>query len=484
MKKSVLRGLTSKPVIFLSAYLVFLAFSLEVSCQFLRVPQYTFEVGGIGSIGRQAPFWLVSNNFGKYAAVPVSGFLSAKLNSEIDSSKKIAFAYELEAFGRLDSESSLYFHQANVRLNIWFMHLRLGSKEDTYGNQHGRLSSGSLLWSENTRPMPKIVLATNGFVDVPFTKGYGQFSGHFSHGWFGDNGYVKDAYLHHKDVFVKAGGNLPVNISMGLQHYAVWGGVSPDPAIGALPSDFDAFTRVLFSKKGEDTIAGIPLNESLNKIGNHLGSWQYKLDVKLNRYLLGIYYQTIFEDYSGFSNFFMSDGLWGISLETKDSKKLINAFTYEYIHTTYQSGPPEALNSAKTKGNDNFFNNSIYKSGWTYNHFTIGTPIISSPSLIEGGAIYITNNRVIAHHFGLQGETSNSLAYRMLLTFSRNYGVYDYAIPFPESKPVQSILLEISKPIQKFRGLDLLLKVAADYGELYGNNAGVFIAFRKSGGGK
>jgi len=354
-----------------------------------------------------------------------------------------------------------------------------------YGNQDSLLSSGSLHWSRNTRPMPKLLLSTNGYVDVPFTQGYAQFSGLLSHGWFGDDGYVKDAYLHHKNVYVNAGGKLPVNISMGLQHYAVWGGVSPDPAIGALPSDFDAFTRVFFSKKGEDSIPGVPLNESLNKIGNHLGSWHYGVDIKLDKYLIGIYYQTIFEDYSGFSKFIMKDGLWGLSLKTKDAKKLISAFTYEFVHTSYQSGPPEAIHTAKSKGNDNFFNNGIYKSGWTYNHFTIGTPLISSPALLDDGTIYttnyISNNRVVAHHFGLQGEINNLLTYRMMLTLSDNYGLYNYTIPDPESRPVQSVFLEIRKPVQKFRGLDLLLKVAADRGDLYGNNGGVFFALRKSG---
>jgi hypothetical protein len=70
----------------------------------------------------------------------------------------------------------------------------------------------------------------------------------------------------------------------------------------------------------------------------------------------------------------------------------------------------------------------------------------------------------------------------MLFTLSNNYGTYNINIPFPESRPVQSIFLEICKPLQRFQGLELLLKVAADRGDLYGNNGGISFAVRKNGG--
>ncbi len=450
-------------------------------CQSFKIPEYTIEAGGVYSAGRQTPFWLVSNQFGKNTTKLSSVFASAKIHSDPDTVKIFDFGYGLEIFEHFDGSNNLRIQQANFKVKFGFMHLRIGSEEETYGNQDRALSSGSMMWSENTRPMPKLVLATNGYTDVPFTQGYAQFSGLLSHGWFGDDGYVKDAYLHHKNVYIKAGGKLPVNLSFGLQHYAMWGGVSPEPAIGELPSDFKAYTRVFFSKKGEDSIPGVPLNESLNKIGNHLGSWNYGIDVKLDKYLLGLYYQTIFEDYSGFSKWIMKDGLWGVYVKTKNAQRFINAFTYEYIHTSFQSGPPAAVSTQFTKGNDNFFNNSIYRSGWTYDRFTIGTPLISSPSIVEGGSISITNNRVVAHHFGLQGEFSKSLCYRMFVTISNNYGLYNYNIPNPESKPVQSVFIEISKSVQRFQGLDLIVKIAADHGELYGNNGGILLAVRKRG---
>ena len=475
MQNPIIRGLICK-FIFWITWLI--AFSESGVCQSLKIPEYAVEAGSIVCMGKQTPFWLLSNQSGKNSVRPASGFLSAKIHSEPDTSKKFALGYGLELFERQDGYNSLWIHQAFLKVNYQFMYFRIGSEEDTYGNQDSTLSTGSILWSENTRPMPKLVLATNGYIDVPYTKGYFQISGLLSHGWFGDDGYVKDAYLHHKNVYIKVGGKLPVNLSLGLQHYAMWGGVSPEPAIGALPSDFKAYTRVFFSKKGEDSIPGVPLNESLNKIGNHLGSWNYGIDVKLDKYLTGFYYQTIFEDYSGFSKWIMRDGLWGFYFKTKNAQKFIHAFTYEYLHTSYQSGPPAAIQNQFTRGNDNFFNNGIYKSGWTYNAYTIGTPLISSPAILNGETT-INNNRVVAHHIGIQGEISSTFNFRFLFTTSNNFGTY--SIPYLKNEQVQSLFIEFRKSVKRFQGFDLILKFAADHGELYGNNGGVSIGVRKWG---
>ena len=473
------KGLLRK---FVLSFTLLIFFTVQIFSQALKTPNYVLETGGIAGTGRQTPFWLLSNQFGKNSIQPYSGFISAGFYSLPDTGRNFAIGYGLELFDREDGINKFWVHQAYLKIKYQFLILRVGSEEDCYGNQDSSLSSGSIMWSRNTRPIPKIVISTNGYVDVPFTKGYMQFNGLLAHGWFGDDGYVKNTYLHHKFVYVKVGGKLPVNFSMGLQHYAMWGGLSPDPGIGQLPSDFNAYTKVFFAKHPGTQDPSLPLSEALNKLGNHLGSWNYAIDLKLEKYIAGLYYQTIFEDYSGYSKWIMRDGLWGIYVKTRNARKLIHAFTYEYLHTSYQSGPPAIISSQYTRGNDNFFNNGIYQSGWTYDGFTIGTPLISSPAIIEGDAISITNNRVIAHHFGLEGGISEVLKYRMLFTTSTNYMNYPpFGQPYPKPLPVQSIFLELTKPIQKFKGLEIGAQLALDHGELYGNNGGIMIMLRKSG---
>ena len=43
------------------------------------------------------------------------------------------------------------------------------------------LSSGSLLYSGNVRPITKVAVSSN-YIPVPFTKGYIEFKGYLSHG--------------------------------------------------------------------------------------------------------------------------------------------------------------------------------------------------------------------------------------------------------------------------------------------------------------
>jgi hypothetical protein len=442
-------------------------------------PFYSLETGTMFSAGGQTPFWLYSNHFGKNSIDPLSLFISAKIYSEPNPVKKISLFYGLEITDRLDKNNSLWIQQSYLGAKFWFINMRVGSKEETYGNQDSTLSSGSLLWSENTRPMPKLVISSDGYFDVPFTWGYLELSGLISHGWFGDDGYVKDAYLHHKYAYARAGGDLPVNISMGLQHYAIWGGISPDSTVGELPSDLNAYYRVFFSKHRNESDPNLPQNESLNRIGDHLGSWNYAIDVKLKKYLTGIYYQTIFEDYSGFRKFLMKDGLWGLYFKIKDSRKILNNFLFEYINTSYQSGPPQTISNQYTKGNDNFFNNSIYKSGWTYFQNTIGTPFITSPAYSGKDVTKIQNNRVIAQNLGISGFLPDDINYRLIISSAKNLGTY--LNPYQKARWSQSAFLELNKTLERLPGFEVSVQAAFDLGRQYGNNAGVMISVKKTG---
>ncbi len=55
-------------------------------------------------------------------------------------------------------------------------------------------------------------------------------------------------------------------------------------------------------------------------------------------------------------------------------------------------------------GNDNYFNNGEYQSGWTYYGRTIGTPFITPlPPDADGITLGVFNNRIIAHYIGIKG---------------------------------------------------------------------------------
>ena len=117
------------------------------------------------------------------------------------------------------------------------------------------------------------------------------------------------------------------------------------------------------------------------------------------------------------------DGKYGFNV-TSFKSTLISDFTYEFIYTMDQSGSHGASDS--TYGWDNYFNHYIYQSGWTYNNKMIGNPLFTvgrNPGRYSDG-IYIINNRIKAHHFGLAGKIRNNANYRIFLTYSKNYGTY------------------------------------------------------------
>lgn len=150
---------------------------------------------------------------------------------------------------------------------------------------------------------------------------------------------------------------------------------------------------------------------------------------------------------------------------------------FEYLNTTYQSGPIHDLtDSIKLTGNDNYFNNGVYRSGWTYEGMTLGTPLITSPIFNEDGSDGTKNNRVQALHLGLGGKLGK-LNYRSFFTYSINKGTYSH--PIDPSENQFSWYFETKFP-SIWQGIDMHVMLAADIGQMYGNNLGVNLLFRRT----
>ena len=125
-------------------------------------------------------------------------------------------------------------------------------------------------------------------------------------------------------------------------------------------------------------------------------------------------------------------------------------------------------------GNDNYFNHTIYFSGWAYRQYIMGTPMISSPIIDRhnSGQILI-NNKVIAHHLGLKGWLLDNLQYRAMGTYSINYGTN--ASPFELAKKEYSVLTEFNYQLPEQPAWQFKLKLAADFGDMYGKNVGMLL---------
>lgn len=464
---------------YLSSLVLLIYFSSSADSQSIKIPQYSVETGAVLSGGKQTPFWLMSDQYGLVTPDKFNGYIRLGLKTNLTSGKKIDYDYCLDIIDRQGSSANkLYLNQAYLRVKLRAVNFQVGSMEEKFGNQDSSISSGGLLWSGNARPMPKISILIPEYTPVPFTKGFLEFKAGISHGWFGDNQYVKDSWLHHKYFYLQLGGKLPVHVNYGFHHFVQWGGVSTDPAIGKLPHTFNDFFKVLFARTGDESAFS---DENLNALGNHLGSHNFGLIADLPKIKVSFYWQTIIEDSSGLVLRNIKDGIWGISIRSKNMDRIVNGFVYELINTTDQSGPIDSYWIDKglwAIGNDDYFDNRIYKFGWTYKNMVIGTPFITSPLISDSNIMgrNISNNKVLVHHIGVEGKYKN-MKYRLLGTYYLNYGTNNF--PFDPVIPQYSFMLE-SKFVNLLPwGLSMSLMAGIDHGRLYGNNIGMRISLMK-----
>ena len=472
---------------------VLLFFTSSANSQIFKIPEYSIETGATLSKGTQTPFWLLSNQYGLITPDRFNGWIKLGFKTNLSAEKNFDYDYGLEVTDRLSNANTLYLQQAYLRLKFYFLNFQVGSLEETFGNQDSSLSSGGLLWSGNARPMPKVSLLVPEYTVIPFTKGYLEFKGGISHGWFEDNRYVKNAWLHHKYIYFQLGGKLPVHFHYGLHHFAQWGGNSTDSLVGKLPQSFNDFLRVFFVKAGDETA---PYSDQIYVLGNHLGSRNFGLDLDFSRLKIGIYWQTIIEDKSGWYWGNNKDGLWGIYFHLRDRNHLINGVGYEFINTTDQSGLHVEywlLNGTRyytpvsggvlhyAGGNDNYFNHGFYQFGWTYHRMTIGTPLITSPVVLNSSypeSEYMFNNKITGHHFSLEGKYKY-LLYKLFLTYSLNFGTNSH--PLDPALSQYSFLMNIQLVNKLPWGMNAGLSAGYDHGKLIGNNTGLMIIISKKG---
>lgn len=440
--------------------------------------KYSVELTGLTSTGDVSPFWFQNNAYGTVAYQSNNIRLRTGLFKDFSHKNKY-FDYALKADFLLrtasGSKTDFYFHEYYVKAKVWFVDLVAGAREEHLGNQDSTLSSGGFLLSHNARPMPKLTAGIEHFTAVPFTRGYVEIKGALSHGWFTDNIYSTGVLLHHKYMYVRVGGKLPVRLQYGLDHVAQWGGFIP--GWGQQPSGLSDYIKVFMGKSG-GTNAGI--SDQINALGNSIGSKSLRIDADISDFEIGAYWQNIFEDGPVRAlglNMNVEDGLWGISVRNKKFP-YIKGILYEYMNSTDQSGPFHDSDGIVYGGNDNYFNGQ-YGFGWTYFGRTIGTPFITSSVYNTNHSLRLLNTRVQMHHFGAEGDIKG-FDYRILCSFGKNYGSYD--APYSTLKSSASLLLTVNKTFQQLGGINIGCSFAADKGAMYGDNAGFMITLKKQGG--
>lgn len=457
--------------------------------------QYAVTAEALASSGTFAPFWLQSNRQGRISAAPFGGYLTAAISKSATSPQRwfdYDFAAEITA-SCFSSEQGLPMSSMShfpswsgkhgaFQINQLYAHARLYVIDIAAGVRPMRsclpnadLSMGGLLFSPNSPAIPGISIGMEEYVPIPGCYGYLELKGHIGHYWLTDDTYIEGALLHYKHAGARAGGNLPVHLSYEIHHVSQWGGISPE--YGDLGNDLRSYWNAFSAGAG----GGIRSGELLAQ-GNHIVMQQWMINLDWKGWHAAAYWQTLFEDNSlKFSGFGTAgrDGLFGATL-SQDHWPFISGLCLEYMGTTDQSGPFHDQDGLIFAGNDDYYQHSIYRNGWTYFGRTICNPFITSPVYNEGGEIETLNNRVKVWHIGINGDIYG-FRYRLLASHAKNYGTYWDKDVYSMKSCNTALLLEVNKHVEKAWGLDFGLRLAGDLGTQFGNTFGAMLTISKRG---
>ncbi len=383
-----------------------------------------------------------------------------------------------------DGPNTFHFPQLYLQAEYKALRLRAGRFYETMGKHIPGLSSGSMMLSPNATPFPKISLELSRFVDVPLTRGRVAFRGRYSEGILENDRFTKSPRVHQKSIYLKFRIER-LRVFSGIIHNAMWGGESPQR--GDLSGSFNDYLRIVFSQAASEE-SGMP--GSGNRLGNSVGAYDFAATYTLDRIRFHAYRLFYLEDTP--STRFRSpwDGVWGAGFERPGGEKWINGLLYEFLHTITMDAKDHI-----PKGRANYYNHSVYQSGWSYYGNGLGNPLLTFDR-DEGRFV---NNMVIAHHIGLTGQPDERFRYRLLATYNRNYGQCDDRIspgrcgaittenPMPDEwellprsefrRDRYSALLEGQIRVRQTPEINFHGSVAFDFGDYQARRAGVLAGF-------
>jgi len=418
------------------------------------------------------PFWLVANQHG---SVPNSdyGLLNTAIFKDYDTSDTLFdISYKASATGFIAQENKTLLNELYLGVRFKNIVLDLGAKNDPLAWQGLSSSNGNIIKSINARAMPGINIKTNNYVTLPFAKSWLTVKANFAHYFMEDTRFVDNTNLHHKSLYFKTRLSPTFEVIAGLDHYAQWGGTSPQ--YGAQPASIKDYVKIIFGAEGGD---GATQNDQFNALGNHVGAYVLQFNYNKENIGFNFYYSHPFEDTSGREMSNWQDGLYGVFVDFKKNKSLVNSVLLEFTYTKNMSNIPRS-----DVGPDNYFNNGIYKSGWTYHGNTIGSPYFTPKPIDDNGitsGVIAGDNRFAAINIGANGFLK-SLPYKILLSHTTYYGWFGQEY---DPNPYQfSGILDLVIPQDVFKlPFDVSASFAFDAGTYRPQNFGAFLSISKTG---
>ena len=492
---------------------VFLLFKLPTYVK-AQDSLYHFEVAaGAGISNADAlPFWLRANRFGAVTPAGFSGSLRAKAYRDYQAlgssreSRNVDWGFGVDAMANAGKESDLILIEAYAKARWSVFQLKAGRTKDVMGlNGDSTLTSGNFSLSGNALGIPKVEISIPEYFRVPVLDGIFSFKGSLAHGWVGrvqvldsagnpgPMNRMPETYLHQKSFYGRLGkADWRFQLEGGFNHQVFWGNERDiyGESFGLSPIEtfFYVATGKPYGAKGV----------TRSKIGHQLGSVDLAASYSFDQLRLKVYRQNFYDVGALAKLANIADGLNGVSLTNLNYQAGAEGFQWksilaELFYSKDQAGYPW---STPTKsGDEDYYNNFLYRTGWSYNGMGLGNPFITPKHEAREGqasnsADYFINNRVVALHTGLSGSYLG-LEFMSKLSYSWNYGTFGTSIYgkstgnirgenqdniFEEVKQFSG-LLSCSKNLNN--GYQIGFSAAVDIGDLLPSSSGLQLMLKK-----
>lgn len=463
----------------------------------------TLEVSGTASSGDYAPLWLSSGKYGLSSVESNSAYERVAFGVDADFSKvkDLSMRLGLDFALMQNGVSDLIVQQAFLEAQYKKVRLIIGAKEYPIDLRNGELTSGGLSAGNNARPIPQI----RGEVDycnLPWTNKWVQWKARLSYGLTTDgswqssvvnypNHYTSNTLYHEKALSLRFGKKevFPLTYEIGIQMMSQFGGTSYNVK-GRGISDYTTIHHkgglagcwdALFCRGGDAT-DGVDRNTA----GNHLGSYIMALNYYGGQWQAKAYFERYFEDQSMLTvQYGIYDHLIGLEVQFPKNR-FVDTAVLEHLSTTNQSGAvyhdATATMPEKMNGRDSYYNHNLY-SGWQHWGYGIGHPFLTSPVYFKTeawdntGKLLFNNTRVQAWHLAFSGTPFSELHYRVIMSFTRNWG--DYNHPIAEIVNQNYFLLETTYRPHWAKQWAGRLSLGLDHGHLLGNSFGAALTVSK-----
>ncbi|MCM1355139.1 MAG: capsule assembly Wzi family protein [Staphylococcus sp.] len=468
---------------------------------------------GDGS-GTFAPYYESSLRHGRFTQSSTA-LLEVGAWREMDNSKRFSYGFGIDVAGGYASStdyerydlatkswswhgerpSAVWIQQLYGEVKYRSLFLELGMKERGSAMLNQALTSGDLIESGNTRPMPQLRAGFVDFKDIPLTNGWVQISGELGYGKMLDYGWLKDHYnyynyhitdgqwYNYKRLYFRTKPSKPFSMTIGMQAAATFGGETWNYYFGKMTRhDVHSESLKTFLKMI------IPLQDGGEDFytGNHLGSWDIRGRYRLgNGAEISAYTSWLWEDGSGIGKLNGFDGLWGIEYKAP-RRGIVNGAVVEYLDFTNQSGPihyaPGDFDGTNltdhVSGADDYYNNAMYNS-YAYFGMSIGSPAMMAPIYNRDGYPAYVGNAMRGFHVGVDGSLSANVDYRVKGGYRKAWGTPMIML----TKPLHltAVMLEATWRSPKLEGLSVNAQVEIDRGNMPCNTFGAMVGIRYQG---